>query len=170
MSQTLDQISMVGLKKMHCVVGLLSTLLLLGSVASPVSADSLTIDNAWVRAMPPSVKSTAAYMKVTNGSDSPVEIVEVASEAADMVQMHEHSMKDGMMSMQQVFSVQVPANSEFMFAPGGHHIMLMGLTAALEEGDSVELTLTTKSGDSQVVQAQVMKNPPAEADTPVHAH
>ncbi len=170
MSQALDKISMIGLKKMHRAVVLISTLVFLGSIASPVIADSLTIDNAWVRAMPPSVKSTAAYMKVMNGSDSPVEIVEVASEAADMVQMHEHGMKDGMMSMQQVFSVQVPANSEFMFAPGGHHIMLMGLTAALKEGDSVELTLTTKSGDSQVVQALVMKNPPTEADTPVHAH
>jgi copper(I)-binding protein len=37
--------------------------------------------------------------------------------------------------------VRVPAEGEVVFEPGGRHVMLMGLTESLREGETFELTL-----------------------------
>ncbi len=57
----------------------------------------------------------------------------------------------GMMTMQEVASVPVPAGESVSFAPGGYHVMLMELAKPLEVGSSVPLTLTfAKAGEVQV--------------------
>jgi copper(I)-binding protein len=61
----------------------------------------------------------------------------------------------GMLSMQQVQAVAVPAGATVTFAPGGYHVMLLGLVQPLEEGTSFPVTLTfAEAGEIQVT-AQV---------------
>jgi hypothetical protein len=36
----------------------------------------------------------------------------------------------------------LPAGQSLVFKPGGNHVMLMGLTGTLKEGDAVDLVLT----------------------------
>ena len=49
---------------------------------------------------------------------------------------------DAMMSMKEVSSVAVPAGQTVTFAPGGYHVMLMGLVSPLKTGQTFEVTLT----------------------------
>jgi copper(I)-binding protein len=44
--------------------------------------------------------------------------------------------------------IEVPAGGETMLQRGGLHVMMMGLTRPLNQGDQIELTLTfEKAGD-----------------------
>ena len=57
----------------------------------------------------------------------------------------------GMMGMQPVARLEIPAGGTVELKPGGYHIMLMGLARPLKEGDEIELTLSfAKAGDVKV--------------------
>lgn len=112
------------------------------------------VDDAWVRATVPNQSASGAFMTVTADSDS--KLLSVASPAAKDVQIHEMTMKNDVMSMGPVKSVDLPAGKAVHFDPNGYHVMLMGLTAQLKEGDSVPLTLTIENakGEKETVEVK----------------
>ena len=122
-------------------------------LAFQVSAQT-RVDDAWVRATVPNQSASGAFMSVTADSDS--KLLSVASPAAKDVQIHEMSMKNDVMSMGPVKSVDLPAGKAVNFDPNGYHVMLMGLTAQLKEGDSVPLTLTIENakGEKETVEVK----------------
>ncbi|MDP9712551.1 UNVERIFIED_ORG: copper(I)-binding protein [Pseudomonas fluorescens] len=122
-------------------------------LAFQVSAQT-RVDDAWVRATVPNQSASGAFMSVTADSDS--KLLSVASPAAKDVQIHEMSMKNDVMSMGPVKSVDLPAGKAVNFDPNGYHVMLMGLTAQLKEGDSVPLTLTVENakGEKETVEVK----------------
>ncbi|WP_129973689.1 MULTISPECIES: copper chaperone PCu(A)C [unclassified Pseudomonas] len=122
-------------------------------LAFHVSAQT-RVDDAWVRATVPNQSASGAFMTVTADSDS--KLLSVASPAAKDVQIHEMTMKNDVMSMGPVKSVDLPAGKAVNFDPNGYHVMLMGLTAQLKEGDSVPLTLTVENakGEKETVEVK----------------
>ncbi|WPN96129.1 copper chaperone PCu(A)C [Pseudomonas sp. MUP55] len=115
-------------------------LTLLG-LAAHASAQ-VQVTDAWVRATVPGQPSSGAFMTVTADSDS--QLLRVASPVAKDVQIHEMSMKDDVMRMGPVNAVALPAGKPVTLDPNGYHVMLMGLTGQIKEGDQVPLTLTVK--------------------------
>ncbi|WP_085632685.1 MULTISPECIES: copper chaperone PCu(A)C [unclassified Pseudomonas] len=134
------------LKRAACALSLLG-------LAFQASAQT-KVDDAWVRATVASQPATGAFMTVTADSDS--KLVKVASPVAKDVQIHEMSMKDDVMKMGPVASVDLPAGKAVTFDPSGYHVMLMGLTGQVKEGDSVPLTLTVENakGDKETVEVK----------------
>lgn len=136
---------------------------LAGSTPSLVGADTdektLTLSELWVRAMPPTRSTTAAYLTVSNNTDQPVSITGVASPDANAT-LHETVTKDGRSLMQPVDELVVPANSSVSLAPGGLHIMLMGLAPMPSAGESVAVCLKTADGDT-CADARVQRNAPS---------
>ncbi|MBH3408927.1 copper chaperone PCu(A)C [Pseudomonas glycinae] len=122
-------------------------------LAFQVSAQT-KVDDAWVRATVPNQSASGAFMTVTADSDS--KLLSVASPAAKDVQIHEMTMKNDVMSMGPVKSVNLPAGKAVNFDPNGYHVMLMGLSAQLKEGDSVPLTLTIENakGEKETVEVK----------------
>jgi copper(I)-binding protein len=47
-----------------------------------------------------------------------------------------------MMVMEMVESLALPKGKAVAFKPGGHHVMLMGITRPLSAGDTVPITFT----------------------------
>ena len=127
-------------------------LTLLG-LAAHASAQVLVTD-AWVRASVPGQPSRGAFMTVTADRDS--KLLSVASPVAKDVQIHEMSMKDDVMRMGPVDSVALPAGKAVKLDPDGYHVMLMGLTGQIKEGDQVPLTLTVQDakGEKQIVEVK----------------
>ena len=112
----------------------------------------LVVESPWARE---SVTRTGvAYFTVRNGGDQDDRLIVVSSEVAEQAELHASVMQDGVMRMRAVDAVEVPAHGEAVLAPGGLHVMLVGLKAPLEEGGSFALTLTfEKAGEVEVMTA-----------------
>ena len=84
---------------------------------------------------------------------------DTADDSGDMDGMDDSGDMDdhgsGMMTMQPVESIEVPAGETVALEPGGYHVMLIGLVEDLEVGDTVEVTLEFESGETQAVTAEV---------------
>lgn len=74
-------------------------------------------------------------------------LVAVASPAAAAVEVHEMKMAGDVMTMRAVPNgLELPSGKAVELSPGGYHIMLMDLKAALPKDSSIALTLTFKDG------------------------
>ena len=112
----------------------------------------LAIGHPWSRATPGGAKIGGGYMTVTNNGSAPDRLMTATTNVADRVEIHEMGMNNGVMTMRQISGgVPVPPGQTVAFAPGGYHLMLMGLKAPLKEGDRVKATLTfEKAGPIEV--------------------
>lgn len=119
------------------------------------AADAVTVENPFVRAVPPGQPNSAAFMVLNNSSAIAHQVVSAASPAAKTVELHTHTNNNGVMEMRQISQIDVPANGKVELAPGGLHIMLLGLTQELKAGESVAVTLTFEDGSTSVVNAPI---------------
>ena len=119
----------------------------ISAFSANIAAETLQISNAWVRAMPPGQKMTAAYFQVRNPSASAVSIRGVSS-SLGMASLHETRLEGGRSTMQPVDTLTIDAQSTVDLEPGGLHIMLMGLQSTPAEGDTVPVCLQTSEGES----------------------
>jgi copper(I)-binding protein len=84
----------------------------------------------------------------------------------ELVELHNHIKEGEAMRMVSVPTITIPAGKTVSFAPGGLHIMLMGLPeGGLATDSTVTITLDFGEAGSLAVDAKVSK--PAGGD---HAH
>jgi hypothetical protein len=113
------------------------------------------IGEAWARPGTAGAES-AAYLAITAPSGEADALLSASSAAANMVQLHEVSTDaQGMTGMHHIERLDIPAGETVRLEPGGYHLMLMGLTADLAVGGSIELTLVFERAGSVVVQAEI---------------
>jgi copper(I)-binding protein len=96
-------------------------------------------------------------MKVNNNGASDHALVGGSSPAAEVVELHTHTMEDGMMRMRQVEKIDLPAGESVSLQPGGLHVMLIGLKQNLVPDESIPLTLRFEDGSEVTLQAPVRK-------------
>lgn len=131
-------------------------LLLLSSLS--LYASSISVENSYVRATPPNLPNSAAFMTITNSSNEDISLLSATSDASSITELHTHDMKDGVMKMYQVPKIDIKANSSISLKPGGFHIMLINLkTKPLKEDMNVELVLNFSNGQHLKVFAPVKK-------------
>jgi len=118
------------------------------------------VEGAWTR--PATQGQTGAgFMTLKNPDAKPDALVSVTSPLAKAVQVHQSSMSGGMASMKPIARLPIPAGGAVTFAPGGYHLMLLGLTKAVKVGDSVPATLVFASGAKVNVAFVAAVGPPA---------
>ncbi len=117
---------------------------------------ALEFSEGFVRGLPPTQKNTAAFFTVNNSTASDWTITVVTSSAAERIEIHRHEHSNGMMAMRKLESITVEAGSSLEFAPGGLHLMLMGLSSPLREGDRVRLNFTSADGDTVATEFPVV--------------
>ncbi|HEY3699470.1 MAG TPA: copper chaperone PCu(A)C [Spongiibacteraceae bacterium] len=122
-----------------------------------VFAGGVQIREGYVREMPPGQSTSAAFMNVVNGSDRPIAIVAAASDAAQAAELHTHSHDNGMMRMEAVKRLVIPARGHVQFAPGGYHLMLINLKRSLHAGENIGITLFDEEGKTYTAQLPVVK-------------
>lgn len=114
----------------------------------------VTVENAWLRLLPPMSKMTAGYMKLT--SDQEDRLLSVSSDMASKIEIHHSKMEDGLMSMQEVSSLQLPKGEAVELKPQSYHLMVMGLNKPLTEGAIHTLTLTFERAGQLDIQVPVL--------------
>ena len=115
-----------------------------GSPESPLAGrdGDTPVNNAWIRASIPGDENAAGYMVIRNRNSEPKRLLRVEADGlARRIELHSHTMVDGLMRMQQVDGIEVPARGEVILEPGGFHLMFMGITSDFSEGDIHRLTL-----------------------------
>jgi copper(I)-binding protein len=113
----------------------------------------ISIDDPYVRAVPPGQMNTGVFMKIINHADTKRIIVSAESDAAKVVELHTHIKEEGMMKMRQIEKIDIPAKGHAMLMPGGLHVMLIGLNQPIEVDKPVEVTLVFNNGERKTVEA-----------------
>ncbi|SDS18503.1 copper chaperone PCu(A)C [Pseudomonas oryzae] len=114
----------------------------------------LTIDHPWSRELPPNAPAGAAYFTLKNAGAAD-RLLGASTPRAQKSELHTHVHQDGLMKMQRISAVDVPAQGEVTFQPGGNHVMLFGLDKPLKAGDEFPLTLEFEKAGKVEVQVQV---------------
>lgn len=115
------------------------------AVALPLQAQDQLIraEDAYARSNGTAGGAGAVFLILQNTGTTDDRLLAVASDAARMVELHSHKEDaNGVMSMGRIDGIALPAGGSHALARGGDHIMLMGLTRALDQGSTVTLTLT----------------------------
>lgn len=115
---------------------------------------SVEITDAWCRPTPNGARAGACYLTLKASGDD--RLVGVATPAAEMAQVHDMTMEDGIMRMNEMAGgLPLAAGQVVTLAPGGRHLMLTGLAAPLAPGEQIPLTLTFAQAPAMPVQATV---------------
>jgi copper(I)-binding protein len=122
--------------------------------AGEAAAAVVTAADAWCRPSPNGAKAGGCYVTLTAATDD--RLTGGSSPRAAELQVHEMKTENGMMKMAQLTEgLPLPAGQAVRLAPGGNHLMLIGLTAPLVAGEAVPLTLKFASAPEVTVQAAV---------------
>jgi periplasmic copper chaperone A len=134
-------------------------LLLIAGVLAPligIGADSnLVVAGAWIRQPPPGSDVAAVYLSLQNAGTAAVRLTGVECPLAGMVMLHETHESGGQSQMRMLTSLTLAPGASIAFRPGGRHIMLHGLTRALQVGERVPLVLRFAGGIKLHVMALV---------------
>jgi copper(I)-binding protein len=108
---------------------------------------TLTVENARVRALIPGQDKTVAYMSVRNPTSRPATLTAARSDQVRTIEIHSTRMEGGVMRMRRLESVDVPPGEAVHFQPGGHHLMLFGVTSV-----PTELTIQLEFADGALLE------------------
>ena len=135
---------------MKKIIALFVCLLALPALAADIS-------NPYLRATAPGAPNSAGFMLISNHSDKPVALLRAEASLAKKVELHNHINENGVMKMRQVQQIEIPAHGQVELKPGGLHVMMMGLSKQLVEGEQESLTLHFSDGSSQTLTLPVKK-------------
>ena len=123
--------------------------------AAPGTPEGISVTNA--RLMLPAVEGNpgAVYFDVANDSTSNRMIRAVSVAGAGSAVLHQMGTWNRQPSMDEIFQIDVPANGELKFEPGGLHVMANDLADTVTAGSTADVTLTFVGGDKITFPAEV---------------
>lgn len=138
------------------MIAALAALPLLAEALPGHAADGITVTDAWARFIP-GARNGAVYFTIENTGTTPDQLTGAEVKGA-MVEIHESTMAaDGTMSMGPLpDGIALLPNTPVALAPGGTHMMVMGLDPAPKVGDKLAVTLKLKSGE-RIIEVPVEK-------------
>jgi copper(I)-binding protein len=126
----------------------------------------LRIVNPWTRAAGQGMQG-GGFLIIRNTAAEPDKLVSASSPAAGRMELHTHIRDGDVMRMRPVHDIPVPPNGEVTLQPGGLHLMLIGLTQAMNAGQSIPVTLRFERAGEVTIQLAVQA---AGARQPAHRH
>ncbi len=110
--------------------------------AQPARSGSISVTQPWSRATAPRATIGAGFLTIRNNGAQADRLLSATSPRAERVEIHTMSMRNGVMRMRPLaHGVVIPAYRVTRLAPGGNHLMLMGLKEPFREGQRVPVTL-----------------------------
>lgn len=110
------------------------------SAQSACEGDGVTVNEAWARSSRAGQPTSAAYMSLCSAEGDT--LVSASFSGANATELHVTvTGEDGTASMSQTPEITLPAGELVALEPGGAHIMMIGLDAALAPGDAAAITL-----------------------------
>lgn len=148
----------------------LIALFLLAFLASTAGAAGIVAGDAWVRATPPGSRVAAVYLRLDNQGTTADRLLSVATPVAERAEVHETVYEGGVARMRRVEVLEIAATGTLSLAPGGRHLMLLGLDAPLVAGARVPLTLRFEHAGELAVEATVVAGDATDPHAGHHHH
>src|SRR5215210_4050667 len=118
-------------------------------------AGSLTIAVPWVRA-PQGGARAGGGVTISNTGSAPDHLLGGTASGAARIEVHVTSDEGGTTQMRPVEGgVEIKPGETIRLAPGGRHLMFVGLQQSLSEGEQVEGTLQFKNAGTVPVKFEV---------------
>jgi uncharacterized protein YcnI len=131
----------------------------------------IEIDAPWSRPVASAGGNGAGYMKITNKGTEADVLLEVSSDAAGRVEVHETSIDDkGVASMHKVDKIELKSGQSIELKPAGMHVMFIGLKEPLKEGGVLKAKLKFKNAGEVEVAFAVKASGGADAGGHDHMH
>lgn len=139
----------------------MATLLCQGALAQTV-----VVQNAWVRATVPGQTATGAFMSLSSAAGT--RLKSISTPVAAVAELHEMRMEGNIMKMQALKDgLELPAGKTVELKPGGYHLMLMDLKMPLPKDSSIPLTLVFV--DAKGVESRTELKVPVSTVAPAQA-
>ncbi|MEM9708086.1 MAG: copper chaperone PCu(A)C [Pseudomonadota bacterium] len=154
---------------MRTILALSLALAALPASAHEFKIADLVIGHPFATPTTASAKAGAGYMEITNRGDTPDRLVAVEA-AFPQVMLHASVEKDGVARMVHLHEgVELLPGETVRFAPGGLHVMFMGLKGdPFEDGEKVPATLVFEKAGRLDVTFNVEKVAMKEMDHSMH--
>ena len=136
--------------------------------ALPALADTVKVDNAWVRATAPGQQVAGAFMNLS--ADADMTLLSGSSPAAKVVELHTMAMDNGVMIMRPLKEIALPKGKTVSLKPGGMHVMLIDLNGQIKAGDKTPVTLTVRGADGKEQKLTVELEARQAGGMPKHVH
>lgn len=141
-------------------------LLLVATVSTNLSAQTLEVKDAWVRATVQGQKATGAFMTLTAKSSGT--LVSVSSPVAGVAEVHEMKLDGQVMKMRALSGgLDLPAGKPVTLGPGNYHIMLMDLKLPLKTNTTIPMTLSFR--DAKGVESKIELKVPVSQYAPANS-
>lgn len=131
----------------------------------------MQVTDPYARAASAMAISGAAFMAVTNPTQTDDRIVAARSDIAERVELHTHIQNaDGVMQMVELEDgIPLPAGQTVLLERGGLHVMFLGLRQPMAQGDSIEVTLEFEHAEPLTLTIPVdLERAPAHGGTMQH--
>ena len=125
--------------------------------AHALADTDLRVARGWARPTPPGVSVGAGYLEIEGGLSAD-RLVSASSPRAARVEFHESVVEAGISQMRERAAVPVAAGGRVAFAPGGLHLMLLGLTSPLLAGGRVPVTLSFERAGARALVLNVAED------------
>jgi copper(I)-binding protein len=109
-------------------------------VVALAAQNGIDIEDAWSRVAMQGATGVV-YLTITDNGP-PDRLMSITAPIAAKAELHESFTEQGVSKMRPVDGLAVAPGKATALAPGGYHIMLMGLKQPLKEGDSFPVTLS----------------------------
>ena len=141
-------------------------------LCSSLSAGQIMISDAYARSSGPLAKAGAAYMRIMNHSDESDRLLGVQSDIAKKTELHSHLEDDnGVMKMVRIDEgIKIGPMKDHSLAPGGEHIMFMGLKEPFETGKIIPITLLFEKAGEVVIEIIVDQDRKEKKHSHSHTH
>ncbi|WP_071794962.1 copper chaperone PCu(A)C [Natronohydrobacter thiooxidans] len=137
------------------------------------ACEGIHIHDAYARASTAMSQSGAAFMQIINHGAMDRRLIGARSDVAERVEIHTHIEDDaGVMRMIEIEAgIVIPADGAHLLERGGDHLMFLGLTRPLEQGDEITVTLIFEEGeDMEVVIPVDLERMPEHGGSHSHDH
>lgn len=135
-------------------------LLLPAAPAWAQDAAAPAVSDAWARPTVAGQSAGGGFLTLRGGASAD-RLIGASAAIAQRVELHTMRMEGNVMRMHEVEGIEVPAGATVELAPGGLHVMFMGLQQPLAVGTRFPLTLRFERGGEVEVTMEVAMRPGA---------
>lgn len=124
--------------------------------ADTIAVGDLHLFNIFTRQSPPNARNAGGFLSIYNYASDGDRLVSASSPIAQRVELHTMTMDNDVMRMRMLpDGIELPGQAQVDLAPGGLHVMFIGLEGPFEVGAEIPVTLVFENSGSREVMMPV---------------